>query len=366
MSFVSKQPWSNQHQIFDKLLDKNHLVLPGNAVNLFYRSPVEFDKIVLDYQVNKTIGQIDGIKNRIYKNTFEDSSIGELIVDSIDWAIFHRQVFPAFSSAQILQQPIEKLSDFLYCYAFLVVGPTQLLDDRLDNPFKPELDLRIYKDNKSINLWAISDLMIRKGTELFLKYSPQSFLHISPLTFDMTYSMYKENKVGAYNLKVLNSPNMVLSLYAGDYPPDMSSIFNETMFVGAAIHLREKNINPFISLSKKFRLLRQQLNELEDFILDLLCGYIKKPAAILLSDKDYGEKFKALITNQIWTNKNLTQIEKISLELSQVDFYKWISNQYYCKEIIDIFNDSGVAENLYHQIDKLCYAIAEEIEGPCK
>jgi len=362
MVFQSKQLWASKGEIFQHLQIKNKLIEPETLFDLISSAPHKFDELILNYQVEKTSPSIIKVKHRIKYDTFSDTEIGELIVNGIDWSIFHRQVFPAFCSAQLMNSSVENIHDFIYCYAFLVVGPTQLLDDKLDNPFKMELDLRDYQGKKEIELWAISDLMIRKGVELFLKYSPISFKNIAPLAFDMTYSMYKENSLKSYNEFNLSQPSAILNLYQGKFPPDMSSIFNETMFVGALSHLNANNLEDSISLARKFRLLRQQLNELEDFIPDLISGYIKKPAATVLNNDNYGIEFKNLIIDQIWNKENLKLIENNSYQLKQQDFFNWISKKHFVIDAIKLLIKSGVAEEIYHKIDELCFTIVSDIE----
>jgi hypothetical protein len=363
MLFKTQLNWDNKKQLFNAQLKKNRLDLPPNLYAHIFDSPKLFDNIILNYQVSKTDSFIHNIKERIENDEFLDKSFGDLIVHGIDWSIFHRQVFPAFCSSQILDYPLNSVIDLIYCYSFLVIGPTQLLDDKMDNPFKTELHLKDYNDKKTTELWAISDIMIRRGVELFMRLSPNSFKHIAPLTFDMTYSMYRENKIGNYNHNVLTEPNIVLEQYSTQYAPDMSSIFNETMFIGAMIHLGAKDITPFIPISKDMRLLRQQLNELEDFFTDLICGFVKKPAAQLLNDRRFGRKFKKLITSQIWTSENLNNIKENSLNTDEVEFLNWLSKTDYCRESIDLFINSGVAEKLYIEIDNLCFRIIENIEN---
>lgn len=368
-TFNSKLDWKSKKKVFTSQQKMSHSDSDLNLYDLVFEAPNKFDEVILNYQVTKSTPLIKHIKDKILRCSFDDTKLSQEIIKLIDWSIFHRQTYPAVSAAQICNVPTEDLINLIYGYAFLVVGPTQLLDDKLDNPFAPELNIPSYEQKKITELWSLSDLMIRKGVEIFMSSSPSAFSYIYPLTFDMTYSMFLENNLKSYNKEILTRPKKVLQLYEGNYPPDLSSIFNDTMFIGAFIHLGSKaeDYKDWIPIARMFRLLRQQLNELEDFVIDSLCGFIKKPAALLLNNTNYSNSFKELIINHVWTKKNLSLIKEKSFQFeSQSAFFDWIANQHYTIQMVDILKKSGILEKLYHQIDSLCFEINVLIEDKFK
>jgi len=362
--FNSRLDWLSKKNLFLGHQVNNGFESSNALFNLIFDAPELFDESIINYQVSKTNGLIQQVKQKIINEAFQSDESGIEVVNSIDWSVFHRQIFPSVCAAQIMNCPIQQISDFVYCYAFFIIGPTQILDDKLDNPFAPELNLKKYAEKELTGLWAISDLMIRKGVQLFIQLSPESFKYIAPLAFDMSYSMYRENRIKNYNEEILTNPRLILQLYSGIYPPDLSSIFNETMFIGAFIHLRlaNKEVLKWVPLSRNLRLLSQQLNELEDFIVDLLSGFIKKPAALLLNDKEFGGELRSVIQSKIWNKENLELVREKSFLLSQTEYCHWLAQQDYTKIITGLFMDSGILEGLYHRVDELCFNIVTEME----
>jgi hypothetical protein len=345
--------------------------VPASTLRRALDDPTRFDAEIIDYQVSLSLPLVEMAQARICREAFPDADVGRECAGAIDWAVFHRQIFPAVCASRLMGASVGDVGDLAYCYALLVVGPTQLLDEKLDNPFAPGIRIANPKLWDG-GLWLLSDLMARRGADLLNSLCPRAAGALFPLVYQMAYGMREESRMGRYSHDLLANPEPVLALYASPVPPTMSTVFNETMLVGGLLHLgiSDSEAVRWVPVARGMRLLRQSLNEVEDAVADLSCGVIKRPMARLLADGSVGEEAKEIIGRGFWADDSVDEARRLSERLSLEEWHSWLGSRPYARRLLELWRDSGLQADEYRNIDRLCLESAEAVlaaagDRPC-
>jgi len=306
--------------------------------------PEEFDKIGMNYLIQKYGALLNNLKPQIEKSRIFQSEILENIAKkNINWEMIARHLFYAFATCDAFGQNPFDFQNIWVAYTRIRILPIVEFNKTMQSySLSPKVVerqefLKVALFNLAAELSGSIQLLNSEEGKRFWLAHAQMLGRIIELVY--------EEVNDRFNLQTLEKPEIVLKKYKTVNSPLLRSRLLETQIniISSVAAINTENINwlPF------FEKLRQLLDDLSDIKEDIEIGRITYPVLVgLHREKSNGELLN--IINKFWTQK--LKNTKCNLNKKEWSAIKTIllknnSIQYTCDKILKWYKKTKQALN---------------------